>query len=673
MPQTPSPIKELSTQDLTAENLPLLDMNAELNHVMDRLAKKVAKLRKSHATNIVEYKKAYIAAEQLYLKLASHLIQYTNNELDVIAFSALSQIHIRLTEPILSNQRDRGWQKWGGYLKQVLNRFLNTYFGFEKTFENELDDFKHEIDILNKNLYLDHHIHHPDQLIPLYQENKAVISACYAISPGSIKSASPAFIEQLIQDRVISLNDAVQAFSENAAFLKTMILNTQEFIVNSEDDVIQLINEGLINPHVIAKKYPENRAIIRAAFRRDPLSIQYAKVETINHLAAEEVITVEDVLTAFSKNRPTATELANTQAEFQEAKFRSNCKKLAFICNKFWFEKPADATIEQITTILKQKQDWESLYLFGQATNPTLYQLTYGPLNKSPETLQLEQLARKMMQMESFKKEYIDGNLYFIFDNHPTPFNWTNIREKADLQHIELADDDLLLYMDFITRLAPLGGPISTLRESHTNTYQDKLYSGANRIAGNKMISFAEMHAINLYSRESYVDMNQLMRSDKYVDTKAPDRIRLALILSVMCASGLRKLPCSDIKITFRGEAYRNTEDPMQQVEAAIKRGIFDFRGFVSSSLMPIEGFSSFPIQYKFHHLRGAIISPIASNPMEQEFLIPPTQVQIMDYKKVKGQHKFSVSMVSELGSKDGPPFQPKLIKDLGFIMTPEI
>jgi hypothetical protein len=491
----------------------------------------------------------------------------------------------------------------------------------------------------------------PKDAIKAFPTNQSIITAGYMIEPSSIQHAEPSHVLQLMNKGIISSRVAVQAFPDNEAIVKKVAEASTRLQVDAQKEVVQLITSGKLSPHEAVIAHPKNLAIIEAAYKKDASSLKHVDVEIINKLGAARVIKVEDVLSVFSKTMPTDAELEQTKTQFSSAKANNKWQEVASICRKFWFEKPSEANRDVIVQQLSQNKRWTELYEFSKAFKIEDYQLVEGPLPKSLETYQLEELARKMMKDGDFKIKNIDGDDHFVFTDG-TQFNWTKIRANADLQHIDLDESDFASYKTFMH-----SGNIATttLQASQEAVYRAELYKGQK--IPDSPITFGEMVAINVYTGGFYKQMNGLMRDDpRSFDYRNASNAttRSALVHSVLSASGLRKVPVNSIKTSYRGSNWGSDEEQQQRVEAAAKHGVVELGGFVSSGI--IQGFSKV-VAYTFNNLRGAYIASISQVPSEREFLIPPTQLQISSYKHNGGIHSFTGSLVSELGikMKQGP------------------
>ncbi len=180
-------------------------------------------------------------------------------------------------------------------------------------------------------------------------------------------------------------------------------------------------------------------------------------------------------------------------------------------------------------------------------------------------------------------------------------------------------------------------------------------------------ISFAEMQAINIFTGAEYAKINGLMRDDR---SKFNYRIvslaiiRSTLLHSVFCASGLTKLPETHYTQSYRGASLGTEQELQERIKAAAEQGVINLDGFVSTSVSEESSFTAKAIHFVFKNLRGAYIAPISQNAHEEEFLIPQTQVQILDFNMLQGHPVFNVSQVAELGIVQRKSFSPYFLAD---------
>ena len=495
-----------------------------------------------------------------------------------------------------------------------------------------------------------------------FPKKEAIIIAVCRKNPALLKNVSTEIVTTLIDRNLISPEDAIKAFPSNEDIIEHAA-HQDTLFVNTEDVLIHLINEARVDPKEAVKQCPNNIAIIEAAYNKDPTSIKEADRNAINQLGAAGIIKVQDVLNTFSKQAATEEEVDNISSELSSAIADKHWERVSEICHLFWFEKPAQATIEHVSQALSQNLEWEDLYALGQAYKTGDYELTEGPLIKSIETTQLEELYRKFLKEGLFDINNRNGDDYFVFRDG-TEFNWTKIRAHADLQHVDLAPSDVEAYTDFITLTA--SETRTTLHEQDEDYYRTQLYtdpqSGEALERPDPPITFQEMQAINIYTTEFYKEMNGLMRDERHrLDYRTADHhtIRKALIHSVMAASGLRKAPKTDIPISYRGVEYDSDAEQQKRIETVAKLGVMQLNGFVSTSTEPGSIYLEKNLHMNFSHLRGAYIAPISDYGHENEYLIPQTQIQLTGYRFENGHHIFDATLVSELGNTKKTSFEP--------------
>lgn len=488
------------------------------------------------------------------------------------------------------------------------------------------------------------------------------------------RAANETMIKTLLDRKYTLIQKAETKIAiQNASTLSTIDSKEQFLQVNTKAELIRNINNDEILPQIAIQHYPQDADVVAAAYKKNSLSIKYAHKDIINTLGEKKILHIDDVLDAFSKTKPSLEEIKKTTNDFDAALANKNWAKVVEICDLFWFEKPENATKKHVSNQLinndnSGKLSWEDFFDFEKAEKKTTKFLIAGPLFKTKETYLLEELTRKMMLENNFLVKTMDSEDYFIFPDG-AQFNWTKIRAHADLQHIDFDKADFVKYQQFMQSRTLVPFDKSELDPNKESQYQSELYTHYtqhNIPLPESPISFSEMQAINIYTGGFYTTMNALMRDtkDQFYPCNAQE-IRNALIHSVMCASGLRKIPTTEIDVSYRGADYDNSQTQQKRVETAAKNGIIKLEGFVSSGIVEDAAFSKKSLLYTFKNLRGAYIAPISTAPKEEEFLIHPTQVQLTNYgfNESKKQHQFSGSLVSALEIENDGKFIPNLIE----------
>ncbi len=407
----------------------------------------------------------------------------------------------------------------------------------------------------------------------------------------------------------------------------------------------------------------EVRKII-AAYQTNPLSLLDLDREVINQLGSQGIIPLDVALVVFGKSIATDDDKLLMEHQLNEAITVDDWATVAAICSKLWFEKPESANKELIAARLAQDRRWSALYEFEKALKPKEYVLTAGPVQKTPETIQLEELARKLMQSGDFIFKKMGNEYYFVFTDG-TQFNWTQIQANIDLQNIELNETDFALYQRFMefgtSELKSLYEPLEYYREL---LYRDPA-TGKNLPRPDPQMMLEEMQAINIYTRAFCNTINGLMTNDltkfNYNNT-LPKILRSAVVHSVMAASGLRKGPIVTVENSYRYASISSEHQLQEYIKAAAQKGVIRLNGLVSSTVDPsslqTSDLSKRPIFFTFKNLRGVYVAPISMMPEEREFLIPDSKVQLTGYEFFKGQHRFSATLVSDLGMNTQEPSQ---------------
>jgi len=310
--------------------------------------------------------------------------------------------------------------------------------------------------------------------------------------------------------------------------------------------------------------------------------------------------------------------------------------------------------------LASKDEQWNTLYSTEIASHQENYVLTAGPHPKSFYTRQLEDITRALLQGKSFEIHQENNQTYILIDDVHL-FHWTDIIAHANLEHIELNQDDFVLYQNYMQNSKRgYGGLIRcTLAKSSEDYYKEQLYSrylakmsneGHTPKYPDSVISFEEMQAINIYTGEGYRNMTDLLRGVFSFNNEKPDVIKDAIIQSVLCVSGLGKVPVIDIDESYRGSRQVSNAEHLQRVQAAANHGVVPITGFISSTLDKNVAFKK-DIQFHFKNLKGVDITSISQIPTEKEFLIPPTQIQLTQYEYKDGKHWFEGTTVHDLGT----------------------
>ncbi len=288
----------------------------------------------------------------------------------------------------------------------------------------------------------------------------------------------------------------------------------------------------------------------------------------------------------------------------------------------------------------------------------TPYLLTEGPLPKSTYTYQLESITRALMMGADFtftKENHQD----FIHINDDK-YNWTDIINTANLDHIDLDRHDFKLYQKHLESSFLKSGLMKEHEQYYLNALHEDYFINS-RTLPEPLISFQEMQAINFYTTEFYKKMNQLMRGTLDLSASQKPDIKEAIIQSVMCASGLRKIPEVTIHEAYRGGKQLSQEEEEEYIHAANEHGVIELTGFVSSSVRQDKSYSTKPVEFHFTHLKGIYVAPISNTPEEDEFLIPPTQVQVTGYQFNGDRYFIEGRIVSDLAK----------VKPEGLLLSP--
>lgn len=257
------------------------------------------------------------------------------------------------------------------------------------------------------------------------------------------------------------------------------------------------------------------------------------------------------------------------------------------------------------------------------------YALTEGPLIKSIQTKQLEELTHQLLTLANFTIIHSDSSDLLKFDTGEE-FNLTDIFKFANMSHLGLSPSDYSLYEQHL---------INPSFKTWGQPLQSKLPD----------LTLAEMAAIYIYTGNTrYIEMNALLRGTYPYGTENASTLRSIICHTVMCASGLAKTPDSNIAVCYRGETLYNKEEHYKRIQAAAVHGVIELSGFVSTSVQKSLAFDC-NVQFSITNLTGKYIAQLSEKPSEHEFLILPTQVQMKDYEYKDGHHSFTGALARDL------------------------
>lgn len=330
---------------------------------------------------------------------------------------------------------------------------------------------------------------------------------------------------------------------------------------------------------------------------------------------------------------------------YERALFNKNWAIVKILCETDNPNKPPQAHKATIIEEAIKKERWEDVFAIQKEFQRGHVLLVQGPNLKSPWTYQLEDLFRKITSNAQFTVKSDSGNTLFTFPDGSS-YNWSEIRKNANFQEISLEKSDYDLYRNYMKK--PMNG--CNLDPKKEEQYRSALYEDY-RKNGQPIpeppITFEEMQAINVYTTETFRSMNGVLRGT-FEPTTDSHNARNAIIQSVMCAHGLMKIPQTFLDETYRGSG---AEQLSEQISAAASQDVIKLDGFVSSSTSNDSQYvSGCPVKLQIKNLVGVYIGPISHYPKEKEFLLPPTAIQITNYRQAyDGKHVFEASCVSEL------------------------
>ena len=260
------------------------------------------------------------------------------------------------------------------------------------------------------------------------------------------------------------------------------------------------------------------------------------------------------------------------------------------------------------------------------------YILTSGPLPKSVYTYQLEALTRKLLRDVSFTLINTKKGTLIQFQGDDNPYNIIDIMKYANMEHLQLTDDDCLGYEKY---LKTRGLDCSRFtKPQYKEKYPD--------------LHPAEMRAISLYTGSAFQRINALLRGTYLFCRRL--QAKRTILNTVFCGSALAKVSDTTIKIAYRGEGRFCKKVHAERMKAAKKKEVVSLSGFVSTSMKQEHMFGG-SVKFILTNLKGKDVSLLSQLPEEQEFLIPPTQIQISRAEEKNGMCFIYAHTVTDLAT----------------------
>lgn len=343
---------------------------------------------------------------------------------------------------------------------------------------------------------------------------------------------------------------------------------------------------------------------------------------------------------------------------FDEARATKRWDIIKVICDMDSINKPIEASKEQVLLAAIEAEAWDDVFAIEQAFKGEENYLTAGPLQKSDETRQLEDIARALMRMDAYTITKEDDHCFISFEDRLDgtilpKYDLTKIIERCNFEHIDFSEPDFNLYKIYMDRHEYPDEAEAYLSPEYENLYRDALFQYHDEpVSSKSLITFQEMQSINIYSGfRFYKDMNQVLRGS-FEFNEYPIYSRAVIIQSVMCASALRKIPEVIVPFAYRGFDFNSDKERLEHIRAAATKGVVTLSGFVSTSVQAqCSRVTTASAMYRFENLKGVYIAPISKTAMEAEFLMPPTQIQLTGYKREDGKDYFTASPVTDLGN----------------------
>ncbi len=278
-----------------------------------------------------------------------------------------------------------------------------------------------------------------------------------------------------------------------------------------------------------------------------------------------------------------------------------------------------------------------------------MFNLAYGPLNKSIFTQELELVTKLILNKPDAVKLKIKENIDQKSHVHATignvELNLSNLFKKANFSHIEFNKTDSNLYLKQINQ--------------HFNNYEIQHYFAPHEIHNNKLTT-AEIMAIQGYTGSDYYNINNLLYDKaSQFSYLGQSGLKNVVLETMMLASGLNKIhPITEVDLP----SYRGEKTPYHEILERIDvidngGGIIPTKAFNSTSLDPdvAKAFSVSSIIH-FDGLYGKNVVDFSHFVGEQELLLPPSQIYWESYEIVNDTYIFHAKVVEPfVEGKDDP------------------
>lgn len=300
-----------------------------------------------------------------------------------------------------------------------------------------------------------------------------------------------------------------------------------------------------------------------------------------------------------------------------------------------------------------------------------LYCYQDSPLNKTEETILLEEIARALIAYKldssnppvTVELHTADGRDQIYAHTADGPINLTELLSLANLNHLMFTKEEIAGYISCM----PPHDQIPTQAD-----FQDRILSAdlpEYHKSALTTLEYGEQVALYRYTAASYPQMQQFLRGNYGTKNTSGGlleiegcpkdsivqiingRIEKTLLNTVVAVHALNKLPdYTGIDIDYikapyliRGQGVKgyNVDDLILHAKAS---EVTQESAFTSTSLVPLQRFNG-GVQIIFHDVPGKIVWPLAQIPRELEFLIPPTQLKWTGHSiAADGTHIFVVT-----------------------------
>lgn len=278
----------------------------------------------------------------------------------------------------------------------------------------------------------------------------------------------------------------------------------------------------------------------------------------------------------------------------------------------------------------------ELVMLFKESCN---YNLIKFVLPKTIYTEQLELLYRKLVKNEKFSASLNEnGELCIKFSKPDMTINLTTALIHGNLSHLVFDTQDFANYKKWIETenfkkdydYAPENDEFTDFPTEAQFQEREKENTGNTPTE----LDYAQKLAIFIYTTSFFREINGLLRKQYTNFLKEPEKLKRTIINTLMCHSGLDKLPDHNFTGAFRYESVFSPALLQQRIEAAQEGFSLAVDGLLSTGSIPVEDFKNKVGIFITEPAIGKDINLFSRYPKEGEILFPhKNQLQFLGYQ----------------------------------------